>query len=90
VASGNIRAVLYDRREDSPTFGTTQVIFAGETNPVLIVIPPGVAHGYQVLGNKPALVFYHTTESYKAENADEERIPFDDKTIGFDWTIRNR
>jgi dTDP-4-dehydrorhamnose 3,5-epimerase len=90
VADGMVRVVLHDLREDSPTYRQTQVIFAGEDNPVLIYIPIGVAHGYQVLGNRPALLFYHVTRSYNPQNPDEERIPWDDPEIGFDWAIRNR
>ena len=90
VADGMVRVVLYDIRPDSPTCGQTQVIFAGEDNSVVILIPVGVAHGYQVLGNKPALLFYHVTHSYNPANPDEERIPWDDPEIGFDWVIRNR
>jgi len=90
VADGMVRVVLYDIRPDSPTCGQTQVIFAGEDNPVVVFIPVGVAHGYQVLGNKPALLFYHVTHSYSPAQPDEERIPWDDPEIGFDWSIRNR
>jgi dTDP-4-dehydrorhamnose 3,5-epimerase len=90
VADGMVRVVLHDLREDSPTYRQTQVIFAGEDNPVLIYIPIGVAHGYQVLGNRPALLFYHVTRSYNPQNPDEERIPWDDPEVGFDWAIRNR
>ena len=90
VADGMARVVLYDRRPDSPTYGETQVVYAGEDNPVLIYIPAGVAHGYQVLGNKPVLLFYHVTRSYDPANPDEKRIPYDDPEIGFDWSIKNR
>jgi dTDP-4-dehydrorhamnose 3,5-epimerase len=90
VADGMARVVLHDVRPGSPSFGSTQVIYAGEDNPVLIHIPAGVAHGYQVLGHKPLLLFYHVTQSYDAKHPDEERIPWDDPEIGFDWTIKNR
>jgi dTDP-4-dehydrorhamnose 3,5-epimerase len=90
VASGMAQVVLYDMREDSDTYKQTQVIYAGEQNPVLIKIPIGVAHGYRVLGDKPVMLFYHTTMSYDAKNPDEKRIPFDDPGIGFDWTTQNR
>lgn len=90
VADGMARVVLYDRRPDSPTCGQTQVVYAGEDNPVLILIPRGVAHGYQVLGNQPVLLFYTVTHNYNPAAPDEERIPFDDPTIGFDWSIKNR
>jgi len=90
VASGMAQIVLYDRREESPTFRETQVIYAGEEDPQLIIIPPGVAHGYRVLGTKPLYMLYHMTESYEPGKPDEERIPFDDPKIGFDWKTKNR
>ncbi|MFN8419334.1 MAG: dTDP-4-dehydrorhamnose 3,5-epimerase family protein [Anaerolineae bacterium] len=74
VADGMARVVLYDRRPESPTYKVTQVIYAGEDNPVSILIPTGLAHGYQVLGNKPVLLFYHVTKSYNSADPDEMRI----------------
>ena len=85
VATGNALVALYDLREDSPTRGVTQSLITGEQDPLLIVIPAGVAHGYKVLGDKPVGLFYHTTESYQRSDPDEERIPYDDPAIGFDW-----
>ena len=90
VAKGMAKVVLHDLRPGSPTKGETQVIYAGDQNPVLIVIPVGVVHGYQVLGNEPVILFYHVTESYRPDAPDEERLPFDDPSIGFDWTVKNR
>lgn len=85
LATGKSRVVLYDMRKNSPTHGMTQVIFGGENDYKLIVIPSGVAHGYQVLSKKAALLFYHVTEPYDKKNPDEERIPYDDPMIGFNW-----
>lgn len=90
VASGMAQVVLYDMRKKSKTYKQTQVIYAGEDNPVLIYIPIGVAHGYRVLGTKPVHLFYHTTKSYNSKNPDEKRIPFDDPEIDFDWKTKNR
>jgi dTDP-4-dehydrorhamnose 3,5-epimerase len=90
VADGMARVVLYDRRPDSPTRGVTQVVYAGEDNPVIVFIPAGVAHGYQVLGHKPVLLFYHVTKAYDPKAPDEMRMRYDDPEIGFDWSIRNR
>ena len=87
---GSIQAVLYDLRENSSTFKQTQVIYAGEDNPLLILIPPKVAHGYRVLGDKTAGLFYHTSEVYNSDNPDEERIAFDDKNINFGWRTENK
>lgn len=87
---GNAQVVLYDMREDSPTYKVTNVFYMGENNPILVKIPKGVAHGYRVLGNEPAIIVYFTTESYRRNEPDEYRIPWDDKEIGFDWTTQNR
>jgi len=89
VATGKAMVVLHDLREDSPTKGETQVIMAGKDDYKLILIPIGVAHGYKVISQEPVLLFYLTTESYNAENPDEERIAFDDPKIGFDWNAKN-
>ncbi len=90
VVKGMAQVVLHDLREDSETKGETQVICAGESNPVLISIPPGVAHGYRVLGNDKVGLFYHTSEAYDPADPDEQRIDFDDPKIGFDWSTKNR
>lgn len=90
VASGMAQVVLYDLREDSPTHGQANVFYLGEQNRAVLLIPPGVAHGYRVLGVKPVKLFYHTDQAYDPQNPDEERISFDDPTIGFDWITKNR
>jgi dTDP-4-dehydrorhamnose 3,5-epimerase len=89
-ASGMAQVVLHDLREGSPTRGETQVLYMGARLPRVVAIPPGVAHGYRVLGAEPAALLYHTTESYDPADPDEERIPFDDPKIGFDWRTKNR
>ena len=87
---GNAQVVLYDLRENSSTKGQTDVFYLGEDNPGLLLIPKGVAHGYRVLGQEPAVIVYFTTESYQREDPDELRIPWDDTRIGFDWTTKPR
>ncbi|MBU1118681.1 dTDP-4-dehydrorhamnose 3,5-epimerase family protein [Patescibacteria group bacterium] len=85
IGSGKAVIVLHDMREESPTFGETQEIFAGEGDYKLVLIPVGVAHGYKALSEEPVLLFYHTTEAYNPENPDEERIPYNDPKIDYDW-----
>lgn len=87
---GNAQVVLYDLREDSPTKGETNVFYMGEDNPLVVVIPQGVAHGYRVLGNEPACIVYFTTESYDPKNPDEKRLDWNDPVIGFDWTTKHK
>lgn len=88
--SGNAQVVLYDLRKNSLTYKETNVFYMGEENPILLLIPKGVAHGYRVLGNKPATIIYFTTKSYNRQQPDEYRIPWNDEEIGFDWSTKNR
>ena len=87
---GNIQIVLFDLREKSSTYHQKQVVFAGENNFVSLLIPRGIAHGYKVLGNKEAGLFYATSESYDRHNPDEFRLDFDDPLIAADWETKNR
>lgn len=88
--SGNAQVVLHDLRENSSTFGKTEVYYMGEENQIMLLIPKGVAHGYRVLGEKPAVIIYFTTCSYDKEKPDEKRIAWDDPLIGFDWKTKFR
>lgn len=88
--SGNAQVVLHDLREDSTTRSNTEVYYMGEENQILLLIPKGVAHGYRVLGEKPATIIYFTTHSYNPNDPDEKRIPWNDAGIGFNWETRNR
>ncbi len=88
--AGSIRVGLVDLRADSPTAGQTMSFILGEWGRQVIKIPPGVAHGYQVLGHQPAQLIYYTTRPYDPQHPDEERIAWDDPSLGFDWTIKNR
>lgn len=90
MAKGMAQVVLYDLRKESPTHKKINVFYVGEKNYLLISIPPGVAHGYRVLGNKSIGLFYHASEPYDPGNPDEERIPFDDPEINFNWKTQNQ
>jgi dTDP-4-dehydrorhamnose 3,5-epimerase len=90
VVKGMAQVVLHDLRPGSPTRGETDVYYLGEQNMQLIAIPRGVAHGYRVLGPEPVLLVYYVTQRYNPKDPDEQRIPFDDPSIGFDWTTHNR
>lgn len=90
VLGGSAEIVLYDQRAHSSTKGVTNVIVSRKVARCVVAIPPGVAHGYRVLGNKPVKLMYYTTEVYDPKNPDEERILWNDPTIGYDWETKNR
>lgn len=86
VLKGNIKLVLYDQREDSKTRSQLQEMLLGESYPPnLVFIPRKVLHGYKVIGEKEAEVLYIMNNVYNSKNPDEERVPFNDSSINFNW-----
>jgi len=49
VVKGMAKIVLYDSRRSSSTFRQINEFFAGDLNPLLIVIPPLVMHGFKAI-----------------------------------------
>ena len=85
VVAGEARIALYDGRDGSPTRGNVVDVVAGEGNPVLVVVPPGVYHGFKPVGDGPAHVVNIPTEVYDYGEPDELRRPYDDPAIPYDW-----
>lgn len=83
IVAGKVKVALYDTRETSGTYGDLmEFILGDEGEDVIVKIPPGVAHGCKVLKG-PAHLVYVTSSVYSQD--EEGRIPYDDKTIGYDW-----
>jgi dTDP-4-dehydrorhamnose 3,5-epimerase len=83
VISGMLQIVLIDLRRDSRTFGCRNTLYVGDRRPWQVLIPPGIAHGYKVIGREPAVLVYATSRFY--DPSDELRIPFDDRRVNYDW-----
>jgi dTDP-4-dehydrorhamnose 3,5-epimerase len=86
--SGMLQVALVDLRNGSPTFGARNTLYAGALRPWQILIPPGVAHGYKVIGGDAALLVYVTNCFY--DPADEGRIAFNDPAINYDWELQHK
>ncbi len=87
VISGNIKLVLYDTRETSPTYKEIQEIFLGVDNYILVKVPPHVVNGFKGIGNEKAIVANCATIPHDPNEI--ERISPNDPIIGYDWGIRN-
>ncbi len=85
---GTLQVALADLRRDSPTFGLRNTIYVGALRPWRVRIPPGVAHGYKVVGTEEALLIYLTNRFYNPR--DEGRIRFDDPGINYDWETQKK
>ena len=89
VVRGMMKIVLYDGREQSPTFGEVNEIFAGNHNPVLVHIPPLVCHGFKCISEEEAIVVNVPTEMYNYETPDEFRLPAHGGEVPYDWTRKD-
>jgi dTDP-4-dehydrorhamnose 3,5-epimerase len=80
---GLFQVGLVDLRPDSRTFGLRNTIYAGALRTWQILIPPGVGHGYKVVGPDPGMLVYVTNRHY--DPSDEGRIAYNDPSIAYDW-----
>ena len=85
---GLFQVALVDLRLLSPTFGVKNTLYVGPLRPWQLLIPPGVAHGYKVIGNDDALLVYMTDQFYNPQ--DEGRLPYDDPSIQYDWETQHK
>jgi dTDP-4-dehydrorhamnose 3,5-epimerase len=80
---GAVLDVLVDVRAGSPTFlqhVTLELSAGGDA----VVIPPGVAHGFQTLVEDTELIYHHTAP-YRP--GDERGFRYDDPRIGVAWPL---
>jgi dTDP-4-dehydrorhamnose 3,5-epimerase len=87
VNQGQVKVVLYDDRDSSKTKGQLMELLAGDARPCLVVIPPGIWHGLQCVGNIDALVLNCPTEAYNYADPDHYRLPYDTREIPFVWKL---
>lgn len=85
---GMFQIALVDLRPDSPTFGVKNTLYAGQLKPWQVRIPPGVGHGYKVIGETPAILVYVTDRFYNPK--DEGRIAYNDPSIAYDWEKQHK
>lgn len=72
VGLGNFELYLWDRRENSKTNGEHIKIKAGVDNPVLIIVPPGIVHGYKCVSTDSGLCINLPDKLYKGKGKKEE------------------
>jgi dTDP-4-dehydrorhamnose 3,5-epimerase len=85
---GMLQVALVDLRLQSPSFGTRNTLYVGALRRWQLLIPPGVGHGYKVIGTEPAVLVYITDRFYDPQ--DEGRIPHDHPKIQYDWETQHK
>jgi len=87
ISHGAAKFVLADDRKDFPTYKETNTFILSEKNPSLLVVPPGVYHGWMSLEDDTQMISI-ASELYNREKPDEIRIPPD--SFGDVWTVKGR
>ncbi|HEX7608998.1 MAG TPA: dTDP-4-dehydrorhamnose 3,5-epimerase family protein [Candidatus Cryosericum sp.] len=64
---GSVFDAVLDIRRGSPTYGSAYCQVLDASNPLLMYVPVGMAHGYLVL-SEGTVVSYRTTSVFSAEN----------------------
>ena len=78
---GKIYDVMVDLRPKSDSFGCWQSVIL-EPNGNAILIPQGVAHGFQTLAEDSVIQYLHSGEYVASLNAG---LKFDDPSINISW-----
>lgn len=86
VIAGMAKVALYDARESSSTYREINEFCFGEQKRGLLVIPPGVYHGYKNIGTEMVLLLNIPTEVYNYAEPDEFRAPAHGGTVPYDWS----
>jgi len=77
IGPSNFKLRLWDNRRDSETFGSVMTMVVGEKDPASVLIPAGVVHGYQNVGDVDGIVINCPNRLYagagRKEKVDEIR-----------------
>jgi len=77
VASGLVRIVVFDGRNNSPTKGCLNVFTISEKNPALLIVPPNLYHGWKNIGCSDAVIINMPDRMYDYESPDALDLPWD-------------
>ncbi|WP_439814327.1 dTDP-4-dehydrorhamnose 3,5-epimerase family protein [Zavarzinia sp. CC-PAN008] len=85
-AYGRIKLVLFDARSGSPSAGAVAVLRLGQERPATVLVPPGVWHGVQSIGDGPAILVNVVDRAYSYQAPDHYRLPPDTDQIPYRFT----
>jgi dTDP-4-dehydrorhamnose 3,5-epimerase len=82
--SGRVFDVAADLRRDSPSYGRWFALELSGDDHRSLLIPPGVAHGFQTLSDDVQLLYQHSS-AYDA--ALDAGVRHDDPLLAIDWPL---
>jgi len=87
--AGMVKLVLYDGRNDSPTFSEINEFYLGVHSPLLVQVPAHVYHGWKCISQEEAVVINIPTNVYDHKQPDEQRLDPHQGGIPYDWTRKD-
>ena len=73
MGPGNFRIKLWDNRKESKTYKFYMEIVGGKDNPIRVIVPPGVAHGYRNISPEAdGMVLNYSDKLYRGWDRKEE------------------
>ncbi|HME54888.1 MAG TPA: dTDP-4-dehydrorhamnose 3,5-epimerase family protein [Candidatus Lokiarchaeia archaeon] len=90
IVLGKAKFVLIDARktingEENPTYGLLNEYFLSDRNPGVLVVPPGIYHGWKSL--VPNTLLSSTgTHLYDPQKPDEVRVLY--TSFGYSWEVK--
>jgi dTDP-4-dehydrorhamnose 3,5-epimerase len=95
IGPGNFKLMLWDNRPESKSYLFSMTLFCGEDNPLLVVVPPGVVHGYRnVSKTVRGMVLNYPDKLFMGWNKkdDVDEIRHEDREDNFhkDFQFHNR
>lgn len=72
IGPSNFKLRMWDNREGSETFGCVTTIVVGQDNPSSVLVPAGVVHAYQNVGDDEGIVINCPNRLYRGVGRKEE------------------
>ena len=72
LGPGSFELYLWDRRDDSDSKDEHVRVAVGENNPTMVVVPPGVVHGYKCVSDIDAWCINFPDKLYRGRGKKEE------------------
>ncbi|MBU4349004.1 dTDP-4-dehydrorhamnose 3,5-epimerase family protein [bacterium] len=73
MGPGSFRIKMWDNREESKTYRCYMQIIGGEDNPIRVIVPPGVVHGYKNISREAdGMVLNYPDKLYRGWDKKEE------------------
>ena len=72
IGPSNFKLRMWDNREDSETFRCVTTVVVGQDNPASVLVPKGVVHAYQNVGDVEGIVINCPNRLYRGAGRKEE------------------